>query len=255
MVGRSRARFEPELQALRAINPKGEYIFIESETNLIKDIDAVCEQIKSKVSRIDLLFTASGYIGFDGRQNNADGLDVSMSLRWYGRVRFTQNLLPLMKPNGRAVTILAGGLEGKLFEDDLDLETNYTITNSLGHIGTALTLSYDKLAEQNPDVAFVHVWPGLVNTGTFSKATGGILGFFFRWIVEPIAGLFATTPADSGERMLYYAMSEAAKKGVSMDQNGNIVEVKALKEYREKGLADKVMEHNLKIFERATAAQ
>ena len=255
IVGRSRAKFEPELQALRTINTNGEYTFIEADISLIKNIDAVCEQIKKQVSTIDLLYVSQGYISFNGRENNADGLDNSTSLRYYGRVRFTQDLLPIMSRNGRAISVLAGGQEGKIFEDDLDLERNYSIVNAAGQMVTMMTLSYDKFAQQNPEKSFIHAYPGLVSTNILANSAKGILGLFFQYIVQPILSFFALTPLEVGERMLYYGTSEQFSRGSwALDQNGTAQNVKALVEYRERGMADKVVEHNQKIFERATSA-
>lgn len=213
-------------------------------------------------SSIDLLFVSQGYVGLGGRENNADGLDNSISLRYYGRVRFTQNLLPLMSKNGRAISVLAGGLEGKIFEDDLDLEHNYSVTNSAGHFAAMMTLAYDRMAEQNPEKSFIHPFPGLVNTGLLWRSAASapwLLGLLIRYVVEPVANLFGTKPEDVGERMLYYATSEQfagqGTKGCwTLDANGTVKMGKGLEEYRAKGMAEKVEEHNARIFERVTSA-
>ena len=253
IVGRSRSKFEPELQNLQSINPNGDFTFIEADVSLLKNVDSVCEQIKKQVSSIDLLFTSQGYISFVGRENNADGLDNSISLRYYGRIRFIQNLLPIMSKNARAVTVLAGGQEGKIFEDDLDLEHNYSIGNSAGHFAAMLSLTNDKFAEQNPEKGFVHVFPGVVSTGLLGSSATGVLGYLFRWIVQPILSLFATKPEEAGERMLYYGTSEQYANGSKiLDADGTEKAEKVLVEYRQRGMADVVVEHNQKIFERAT---
>ena len=255
IVGRSRSKFEPQLQNLQSINPNGEFTFIEADVSLIKNIDAVCEQIKKTVSSIDLLFTSQGYISFNGRENNADGLDNSISLRYYGRIRFIQNLLPIMSKNARVVTVLAGGQEGKIFEEDLDLERNYSIGNSAAHFTSMLSLTNDKFAEQNPEKGFVHVFPGLVSTGLLGNSATGVLGYLFRWVLQPIISLFVTKPEEAGERMLYYGTSEQYAKGSKiLDSDGSEKAEKALVEYRERGMADVVVEHNQKIFERVTSS-
>ena len=255
IVGRSRSKFESELQNLRSLNPKGQFTFLEADVSLIKNIDAVCEQIKKEVSSIDLLFTSQGYISFAGRENNADGLDNSISLRYYGRIRFIQNLLPIMSKNARAVTVLAGGQEGKIFEDDLDLERNYSVTNSAGHFAAMLSLTNDKLAEQNPERGFTHVFPGVVSTELLGNSATGVLGYFFRWVIQPILSLFATKPEEAGERMLYYGTSEQYATGSKiLHSDGTEKAEKPLVEYRERGFADVVVEHNQKIFERTTSS-
>lgn len=255
IVGRSRRQFDPELQNLKSINPNGEYTFLEADVSLIKHIDAVCVQIKKQVSTscIDLLFVSQGYLNFAGRQNNVEGLDISTSLRYYGRVRFTQNLVPIMSPNARVVSVLAGGKEGKIFEDDLDLERNYSLLNSMGHFTSRMTLAFDRLAEQNPQKGFVHVYPGFVNTGVLARNATGILGFVM-WIVETISGGFIMQPEEAGERMLYYGTSEQYAKGSwSLDWDGTPKTVKVLVEYRENGMAAKVEDHNRMIFNRVSS--
>jgi NAD(P)-dependent dehydrogenase (short-subunit alcohol dehydrogenase family) len=215
VVGRSQAKFQAELENLKQINSNGEFIFLQSVIALIKDIDAVCETIKSRLDgrKIDIVFTSQGYISFNGRENNADGLDNSISLRYYGRVRFAQNLLPLLSTHARVISVLADGKEGKILEDDLDLERNYSAVRSADQFGSMMTLSWDFLAKQEPEKSFVHVFPGLVSTGLLSRSATGLLGIVMKWILEPIIGFFALKPEEAGERMLYYATAVQYEKG------------------------------------------
>ena len=268
IVGRSKTRFATHLEDLRTINPNGVYEFIEHDIELIKDIDATTQLISQALSRIvggeggkiDLLYQSQGYISFSGRQPNADGLDTSISLRYHGRVRFTQNLLPFMAPNARVVSILAGTQEGKIFEDDLGLERNYSIPNSMSHFGSLMTLAYDDIASQHPQKTFVHAFPGLVSTGLLGNSATGILGMLFRWVVEPFLATFvAARPEEVGERMLYYGTAETIGGGgkgqcVAVDEKGEVKENEALRGYRERRFARKVGEWERGIVERATAA-
>jgi hypothetical protein len=66
--------------------------------------------------------------------------------------------------------------------------------------------------------------------------------------------LFVTKPEEAGERMLYYGTSEQYATGSKiLDSDGTEKAEKVLVEYRERGIGDVVMEHNQKIFERATS--
>lgn len=260
IVGRSQKAFAAELENLNTINSNGTYILLEEDISLIKNIDAVCKRIASvlqeKKLKINLLFMSQGYISFNGRETNADGLDTSVSLRYYGRVRFAQNLLPYMTREGRVVSILAGGQEGKIIEDDLDLEKNYSVGNAMDQPAAMTTLTWDAFAADpnNADRAFLHVFPGLTSTGLLGRSATGVLGFVMRWVVEPVLKLVASKPEDIGERMLYYATaSEYAKESWSLDWDGTMKENKVLKGYREKGLKDVVVEHNGRMFERAVS--
>lgn len=261
IVGRSRARFEPHLRALQALNPAASLTFLEHEVELLRDVDAAARAIAKTLDgqKIDLLCLSQGYVSFAGRQPNADGLDTSISLRYHGRVRFVHDLLPSLAPRARVVSVLAGTQEGPVFEEDLGLESHYSLTNSMNHFGTLMTMSFDHLAAQpeNSDRVFVHAFPGVVSTGLLGKSATGVLGVLFRWVLEPVMGLFVSGAADVGERMLWYGTAEGfgeaeAKKGVCVPVNekGEVKEIEVLKGYREKGFAAKVGEWEQGVFEK-----
>ena len=253
IVGRSASRFDPHLARLRSMNPAGTFTFIEHDIELLRDVDATSKLIISALEgrKIDILYTSQGYISFAGRETNADGLDRSISLRYHGRVRFTQNLLPCMSETARSVSILAGSKEGKVIEDDLELERNYSVLNSMNHYGTLMSLSYDSLAKAHPQKTFVHVFPGEVNTGLLSRSATGILGWFFGWVVEPLMGLFAPRAEDVGERMLYYGTSGQVGAGMwTLNQKGEQVENEVLKGYRARGYEKVVEQHYQEVVER-----
>ena len=261
IIGRNQSKFDHELKNLQQINPNGDYTFLQSEISLVKNIDTVCEQVRSQLSStkkpIDLLFLSQGYLLLGGRQNNAEGLDNSISLRYYGRVRMTQKLLPLMSSEARIVSVLAGGKEGKIFEDDMDLEKNFSIINAMGHFTSLKTLSFDVLAAQNPEKGFVHIFPGFVSTGSLGKYNTGIVGMAMR-MVEAISDFlgFSIQVEESGERTLYYGTCEEfGHSSWVLDWDGKVMENQALKAYRaDPSMGEKVMQHNARIFGRVTAS-
>lgn len=71
IVGRSKKAATPLLDELQKLSPEGTFIFIESEISLIKNVDAVSEEIKSKEKKLDLLFLSPGYLSFDGRMGKS----------------------------------------------------------------------------------------------------------------------------------------------------------------------------------------
>jgi len=263
IIGRSESGFAPELASLHSLNPKGTFTFLEADVSLLANIDAVCERVNTvlqgKGEKIDFLFLSQGYISFAGREPNADGLDTSISLRYYGRVRFAQQLLPSLSSTARVISILAGGKEGKIFEDDLDLERNYSVGNAAAHFGSLMTLSWDHLAArpEKEGRSFVHIFPGLVSTGLLGRSAKGALGVFLRWVVEPVLSLFVARPEEVGERMVFVATTQEGygKGSWSLDWDGKTMEVDVLKGYRERGFAEKVWEHNVRMFERAAGRQ
>src|ERR1700761_8745383 len=82
------------IEELAAINPKAEVVWTEGEISLLADSKRVCEIIKSKESRVDLLFLSAGYAPFGTRQETSEGIEIAQSLEYYSRILFIQHLLP-----------------------------------------------------------------------------------------------------------------------------------------------------------------
>jgi NADP-dependent 3-hydroxy acid dehydrogenase YdfG len=67
IVGRSKMAAQPLLDELKQSNPTGTFEFIESEISLIKNVDVVCEAIKAKENKVDILFMSPGFLAYGGR--------------------------------------------------------------------------------------------------------------------------------------------------------------------------------------------
>ncbi|PIA94524.1 hypothetical protein CB0940_08949 [Cercospora beticola] len=185
IIRRNQKTFQPHLDNLKTLNPNRTYTFLESDISLLANVDSVSQEIKSILSqqpnsKLDLLFLSQGYISFTGREENADGLDNSVSLRYYSRIRFIQTLLPVMSSSARAVSILAGGKEGKIFEDDLDLKKNYSVGNAAGQFATMMTLSFDNFSSQseNSGTGFCACFSGVDEHGSTWEECEGCAGSF-----------------------------------------------------------------------------
>ncbi|OAF59751.1 hypothetical protein VC83_04040 [Pseudogymnoascus destructans] len=113
------------IQELHAINPKAEIIWTEGEISLLAETKRVCEVIKSRESRIDLLFLTTGYAPFGARNETAEGIEITQSLVYYSRILFIQHLLPLLSAAEapKIVSVQGGGLERTTVDlDDMDLK-------------------------------------------------------------------------------------------------------------------------------------
>jgi NADP-dependent 3-hydroxy acid dehydrogenase YdfG len=68
VVGRSKTSATPLLNELETLNPNGTFTFIETQISLIKNVDRVCEEIKAKEKKLDIIFLSTGYLTLEGRQ-------------------------------------------------------------------------------------------------------------------------------------------------------------------------------------------
>ncbi|KAF5718180.1 Dehydrogenase reductase SDR family member 12 [Fusarium globosum] len=209
IVGRSTSAATPLIAELRQSNPSAKIEFIERDVSLVKEADAAMKEIAKRETKIDVLFMSVGFMSFEGRKETKEKLEPSLTTRFYSRVRAIQVLLPLLNnsPNPHVTNILAGGQEGPLIADDLDLSKpgNFGVASAAQQAATMLTLTLERFAKENPKISFVHAFPGLTATPLLSRGSSGIIGFLLQWIVTPLGGLLFASPDDVGARALFYA--------------------------------------------------
>jgi len=215
IVGRSKSAAQPLLDELTTSNPQGTFVFLETEISLMKKVDEVCDEIKAKETKVDILFMSPGYLSFEGRNESSEGIDIPHALRYYTRLRFTNNLLPFLNasPSPRVISILAGGKEVEVDFNDLEFRNNFNGFKAAGNGATQTTLAFEELAKTNPSITFIHKFPGFVATGVIDKLMGTAPGIYAipatiaRWVLVPIIQLFSTSIDVAGERGLFIATS------------------------------------------------
>ena len=201
------------IEELKAINSKAEIIWTEGEISKLAEGKRICEEIKSKESRVDLLMLTAGYAPFGKREVTEEGLEITSVLEYYSRQQFTLHLLPLLKASesGRVVSILSGGLERWIDADDINLEKpgNFSAAKAQPQWGVMNTLFMDRLALENPDVTFMHQWPGWVNTGNVKRSSvPGTWSSWFLWLViEPLLYFFSIKDEVAAQRNLFLCTS------------------------------------------------
>jgi NAD(P)-dependent dehydrogenase (short-subunit alcohol dehydrogenase family) len=218
------------IQELRAINSKAEVIWTEGEVSLLAETKRICEVIKSKESRVDLLFLTAGYAPFGTRKETAEGLEVTQSLAYYSRMLFILHLLPLLEEAEapRVVSVLGGGMERATIDlDDIDLKKprNFGGVRAQMQYAAMNTMALEKLAKENPNLTFIHSWPGWVNTGNIRRSTdpNSITAWLFWLILEPLIFFFSFSDEESGLRHLFQSTSAAfGGRGVTWKGNPGV---------------------------------
>jgi NAD(P)-dependent dehydrogenase (short-subunit alcohol dehydrogenase family) len=288
IVGRSESTLSSIITELKTMNATASLIPIQAgDLTLLANVNKACEAIKthpSAPSKIDILYLSPGYLSFSARNPSPEGLDKITSIRYYARMRFVVNLLPLLRsaPSPRVISVLAGGKEGELWSDDFLLEKHYSVGIAAGASASMTTLFMEELAAQqaNAKIVFVHLFPGLVrDTNLFgTEHFGAVMKFVIGWIVMPLIRPFCYTSEEVGERVVFAATSGRFRKLadgasgegslVSVGSNGKVgsgvylaqadsstVEApKVLKEMREQGVGGKLYDHTTDVFE-STAAR
>ncbi|KAK0645393.1 short chain dehydrogenase/reductase family protein [Cercophora newfieldiana] len=220
LVGRQSSfeRTKPFIDELHALNPRATIIWTEGEYSLLSETRRICNEILAKEQRIDLLFLTAGYAPmFTDRVETEEGIEITQSLAYYSRILFVLHLLPALKAKaevpGRVITVLGGGLErvSALHLDDIDLKRpgNFAGAKAQAHYLCLNSVALDKLAEENPDLVFVHAWPGWVNTGNVNRGVkeGTVWAWFVRWFLGPLIGLVSIRDEVAAQRYLFEATS------------------------------------------------
>ena len=209
-----------------------------------------------------------------------------MSLIYYSRIRFILNLMPLLlaaPQSAHVVSVYAAGLEAKLFKDDLSLRNpkNYSLINARSHNAYMTTMAFEHLAKQYQQLSFVHAFPGIVVTPSYTDP-GFPWWFKLLWrLFGPLIRRFqAISAEDSGSRTLFLGTSRFASQrglnsankpaeGVAKGTNGTLgsgayavgadsetVTSKAdLQALRNEGFEGAVWEHTIQAFDAITAGR
>ncbi|KAF2143543.1 uncharacterized protein K452DRAFT_357212 [Aplosporella prunicola CBS 121167] len=282
VVGRSRAKFAAELEKLQTLNPGATVRFIEAQVSLLRDVDAVCEEVKKEEGHLDLLVMSQGALPTGVPKATEEGIDECLAVCYYSRMRFLSNLLPLLQRSARprVVSVLAGGQEKALFLSDPELRSHYSFQNVLDQATAMHTLALEHLAQTAPHVSFLHVFPGLVATDimpNFIDAKPGLLGAVLRalkWAILPLFRLLAFSAEESGQRQAFHATSElypsaeeiqagtAVAEAMQSTLKGNgvylvrekgetVTKERVLEAWRAQGAPAKVWDHTVGVFERA----
>lgn len=218
LVGRNQTEATRIISELREINPTSQLNFVKSDVSLLKGVDEACREIKEKEQKVNLLFMTVGYLTLQGRDETVEGLDRKFAVHYYARMRFVQNLLPLLtaatqSPDpsstlSRVVSVLdpkigRTGALGQLNFSDLSLKNDFTLQNCARHASTMNNFTLEHFAQTHPDTSFVHAYPSMVNTGVM-RGLGSTIN-----AVMKVAGVllkpFMVNLGESGERHLFAA--------------------------------------------------
>ncbi|GAB1214656.1 hypothetical protein ATERTT37_003820 [Aspergillus terreus] len=287
LIGRSQSAANSAIDSIKTINPSAQPTFLQADISLLKNVDSVCAEIASKEQKLNLLFMTPGYFTLKGRDETAEGLDRKFALHYYARMRFINQLLPLLRAAAedpsvdasarlsRVVSVLdphaavrARGT-GTLDYSDLSLKNTFTLAKCAAHASLMGNFYLEDMARQHPQTSFVHAYPSGVATGIMREIPGGnVLAVVLKTLLRP----FMVPLEESGERHLFAATSgkfppkvdgARAEGDVAVGSDGAkgsgcywvnwdgeaLPSNKKLDKTRETGAVEKVVQHTNEVFE------
>ncbi|PVI00208.1 hypothetical protein DM02DRAFT_614550 [Periconia macrospinosa] len=231
LIGRNETEATRITQELKTINTGSTISFIKKDVSLLKKVDEACQEIKEKEKKVNLLFMTIGTMTLKGRNETPEGLDQKFALHYYSRMRFIQNLAPLLTTAAkdddpkatlsRVVSVYDPflGKNKKPNFADLSLKKNFSLGACAAHASAMQNFTLERFARLYPQTSFIHEQPGAVETGLAK-----------RWAMKPLYVLMKpllVEKKESGERHLfastapqYAPKAKAGEEGVVVGADG-----------------------------------
>ena len=273
LIGRNETEATRISQELKTINPTSTIDFIKKDVSLLRKVDEACKEIKEKEKKVNLLFMTIGILTLSGRDETEEGLDKKQSLHYYARMRFIQNLSPLLTaaaneadPNStlsRVVSVYDPflGRSNKPNFSDLSLKSSFSLRNCSNHSSAMQNFALERFARLYPQTSFIHKQPGAVQTGLGKQPLWKPLYF----LLKPLL----VDRKESGERHLFAATApryapraKANDEGVVQGADGvtgsgsyhlnwsceAYGDCETAKEMRDSGAEEKIWTHTEQVY-------
>ncbi|KAE9362774.1 hypothetical protein N431DRAFT_551027 [Stipitochalara longipes BDJ] len=206
-VGRSQEAGHRILSELKVLNPEGSYVFRKADVSLIKIVDEVCLEIKTKETAINILCLSQGVLQMYTK--TAEDLHLTVALAHYSRIRFIVNLLPLLQKATslrRIISVFTAGKEGPLYTDDIQA-WKIPMRTLTSHASSLTTAAFEALGKKAPDVSFIHAFPGAVNTN-YARKGQGATAYAIRQVFKVMMLFMQVIPHEEcGERFTFIMTS------------------------------------------------
>ncbi|KAJ3488288.1 hypothetical protein NLI96_g2949 [Meripilus lineatus] len=215
--------------------PGAVHEFVECDLSLMKNVEEVTNNLRSRLPRLNYLVLSSGTLNFYGRDETTEGIDKKLAVAYYARWKLIQGLTSLLqkaKDEGQdasVLSVLAPTSEGRIDFDDLGLKKNYGASTYMSSSATYNDLMLEAFSERNPELTFTHIYPGIVRTPLLGN-------IFTHWALAPVNWVL---------NIVTYPFSLAPER----NQNGDDIGKSIYSDSKES--RDRLWEHTEKEIQRA----
>lgn len=213
LCGRNQSKAE-EIIASFPQASESKYEFIQCDVSLIKNVVKAAEEVKSKISgKLNYLVTSQGMMTFKGYNPTSEGIDYKLSLHFYSRWKFVDELMPCLETaanegeEARFMSILHPATGAPLDIEDLGLKKKFTLPRAAGQSVTYNDLFAEEYAKRHPNISFIHAFPGFTRTS---------IGRNLPWYtlpIKPVVHVLSRSQDDSGQYLCFVLLSSAYKAG------------------------------------------
>ncbi|KAE9405839.1 hypothetical protein BT96DRAFT_955108 [Gymnopus androsaceus JB14] len=219
IVGRNRAAAENIIARFpKPTSPEAKHEFIQCDVSLMRNIRSVSEEIRSKVTKINLLAMSPGFMTTSGRNETEEGIDRKLAVHYYSRWMFTKELMNLLEnaeeqgEDAKVLSVFSAGKGGAIDVNDLGLKKTFSLKNAAMQVPTYNDLMVEEFASRHPRITLAHAYPGGVNTNILTSAEASTLTKMAIDLLTPL-GFLLTSRQDCGEYMLNGILNVAKTPG------------------------------------------
>lgn len=203
LIARDEARAAAALSKLEIYGPRAKHSIHIADLSSIKSTQRVGTEIAAAEDRIDVLINNAGAV-FGRRELSPDGLEMSFAVNHMAYFTLTRALHDRLieTPGARIVNTASNAHEsGNLDFDDLQSAKSYSNVRAYGTSKLCNVLFTRELARrlEGSGATANCLHPGFVAT-RFGSGAGGLIQ-----IIAPVAKLFAVTPEQGADTIIYLA--------------------------------------------------
>jgi len=221
LIARNKGKSLLLIDALKEINPKGHFEFVECDLSSLKSVDAAAHIVKSKIAQIDVLINNAGGI-FSSKQQSVDGHELTFAMNHLGPFLLTEKLSEILVKGSRIINVSSAAHPQALLNvNDLQLQEQWSSIAAYGNakLFNIYSAQYWHKMLNSKGISTFSLHPGVVNTG-FGNDFKGIIKLLFT-LVKPLmlspekgaeTSIFlATEPNIEKYSGLYFAKKKVAK--------------------------------------------
>lgn len=210
LIGRNKAPAEKIIASFPSPPDGVKHEFVECDASELEKVHKTSQELLQRLDKINILVLCATKLLFSAVET-PEGLESSMVTRYYSRAKFATELLPLLKnaqakgEDARVLTILGAAMGRQVDLTDLGVK-KWKINRMAFHTGTFNDIMVKVLSDENPEIAFIHAYPGVVDTPGFNS-------LWITRLLHPILKFFITSSADCAENMMYALLNPDFAKG------------------------------------------
>ncbi|KAJ6604617.1 hypothetical protein DFH09DRAFT_1123290 [Mycena vulgaris] len=213
IVGRNRAAAESIIAGFpNPTLPGVKHEFFECDSKLIKNVQTTATELLVRFPRINFIVLSAGAVSTKAWDESEEGIDRRLAVLYYSRWKFANDLLPGLRAakaageDAKVVTVGHPGIGGPIDVDNLGLKKDFSLLRVRTEVPTYYDAMVESFAEQEPEMTFIHAYPGTVITGLYSSSDSAFIrtfSFLFHALLYP----FSISAETSGECQLYALLS------------------------------------------------